>query len=437
MSNLSFGRGHVTGLPTAFVLAARICLLQRTQREGLWLAGRFRFTCQRADGLGAGIGGLLAATNSGEVIIVGGGIIGCLTAYFLSIRGVKPVVMEADALASGASGTSGGWLTPYSQACDPAMMALSPVSLALHRELAEVLPEQTGIDHGFNETLYLRCALTENGASDLIEWHRARTHEGAGMDWLAPAEAKELTPWLTADIVGAVRSDDEPTVDSYRLTVSAMQAAEKYGARVVTGRVVGLVSDGASGRSSGVRLQDGTEVSGDAVLLAMGPWTGNAAEWTGSPLPITPQRGQMIYLAAPASGDGPNLEVGISAVDGGASILCKRLTDTIVGATQEDVGFDRSTTPEARDQLLKLAAILSDRVLDAKISGQTACLRPMTPDGKPYVGAAPGWENVHIAAGHSSEGIHYGPVTAMAMADLITNGASDLDVSALDPGRAS
>jgi glycine/D-amino acid oxidase-like deaminating enzyme len=60
----------------------------------------------------------------------------------------------------------------------------------------------------------------------------------------------------------------------------------------------------------------------------------------------------------------------------------------------------------------------------------------LTPDGKPYVGAAPGWENVHIAAGHASEGIHYGPVTAMAIADLITNGASDIDVSALDPGRA-
>lgn len=145
----------------------------------------------------------------------------------------------------------------------------------------------------------------------------------------------------------------------------------------------------------------------------------------------------MVYLAAPADGEGPDLEVGISAVDTGGSILRKRLTDTIVAATREDVGFDRSTTPEARDWLLERAARLSDRVLGAGISGQTACLRPLTPDGKPYVGAASGWENVYIAAGHASEGIHYGPVTAMAMADLITSGASDIDVSALDPGRAA
>ncbi|MCH7740247.1 MAG: FAD-binding oxidoreductase [Chloroflexi bacterium] len=382
----------------------------------------------------------MAATNSGEVVIVGGGIIGCLTAYFLSVRGVRPVVVEADAIASGASGTSGGWLTPYSHDCDPAMIALSPVTLALHRELAEALPEETGIDHGFEETPYLRCALTEDGAADLLEWHTARTYEGAVMDWLAPAEAKALTPWLTADLVGAIRSDNEPTLDSYRLTVSAMQAAEKHGARVVTGKVVGLATEGvgsAGRRSSGVRLEDGTEVLGDAVLLAMGPWTGQASEWIGAPLPITPQRGQMVYLAAPSDGDGPDLEVGLSAVDTGGSILSKRLTDTIVAATREDVGFDRSTTSAARDWLLKRAATLSDRVMGAGISGQTACLRPLTPDGKPYVGAAPGWENVHIAAGHASEGIHYGPVTAMAMADLIINGTSDIDVSALDPGRAS
>ncbi len=144
----------------------------------------------------------------------------------------------------------------------------------------------------------------------------------------------------------------------------------------------------------------------------------------------------MVYLEAPADGEGPDLEVGLSSVDTGGSILRKRLTDTIVAATREDVGFDRSTTVEARDWLLERAATLSDRVMGAGISGQTACLRPLTPDGKPYVGAAPGWENVHIAAGHASEGIHFGPVTAMAMADLITNGASDIDVSALDPARA-
>ena len=73
----------------------------------------------------------MAAPNSGEVVIVCGGMIGCRPAYCLSVRGVRPVVVEAAAIAGGASGISGGWLTPYSHDSDPAMIALSPVTLAL------------------------------------------------------------------------------------------------------------------------------------------------------------------------------------------------------------------------------------------------------------------------------------------------------------------
>jgi glycine oxidase len=170
----------------------------------------------------------------------------------------------------------------------------------------------------------------------------------------------------------------------------------------------------------------------------MGPWTGQAGEWLGVDLPIKPQRGQMVVLAAPdpdAALDIADPRVGISAFDTGGSILRKRLSDTLVAATKEDVGFDLTTTIEARDWLLERAAQLSDRVLDAQISGQTACLRPITPDGKPYVGAAPGWRNAYIAAGHASEGIHFAPVTAAAMSELIVTGQSSHDIGPLSPAR--
>jgi glycine oxidase len=125
----------------------------------------------------------------------------------------------------------------------------------------------------------------------------------------------------------------------------------------------------------------------------------------------------------------------MSSFDTGGSRLQKRLSDTLVSATKEDVGFDVTTTIEARDWLLERAAQLSDRVMDAQISGQTACLRPVTPDGRPYVGAAPGWRNVYIAAGHASEGIHFGPVTAAAMSGLITEGKSPHEIGPLSPAR--
>ena len=118
----------------------------------------------------------MAATNSGEVVIVGGGIIGCLTAYFLSVRGVRPVVVEADAIASGASGTSGGWLTPYSHDCDPAMIALSPLVL-----LTEVRRLRL-VESEFLPALLLAAVATLAYESTILLTLVVRTRH---VDWLA------------------------------------------------------------------------------------------------------------------------------------------------------------------------------------------------------------------------------------------------------------
>ena len=373
--------------------------------------------------------------NPPDVVIVGGGIIGCLTAYYLTQRGLKPTVIEADAIASGASGTSAGWLTPYSHENDPAMLSLSPATLQLHAELAETLPALTGIDHGYRPGPYLRCAISDAGVAELREFQAQRASEGVDMDWMSGEEARAMSPWITADILGGLRSDNEPTIDSYRLTMSALQAAEMGGARVTSGRVVGLLSS-SEGVASGVRLEDGTEVHGGAVLLAMGPWSGEASAWLDHPVPVRPQRGQLVYLAPPEDGEGPELEIGLNIVEHGGSLIRKRLSDTIVAASREFVGFDTSITTSARDELLINAARLSDRIENARISGQTACLRPYSADGRAYVGGVPGWDSVFLATGHSGEGIHYGPVTAAAIAGLIADGASGYDIAPLSPARA-
>jgi glycine oxidase len=262
------------------------------------------------------------------------------------------------------------------------------------------------------------------------------------MPWLSPEEARRAVPYLTGEILGAVSSDSEPTVDSYRLTVSAAQAAEKRGAKVVTGRVVGLTT--ATARSgtatgprtaTGVRLADGSEISAGKTVLSMGPWTGSAGDWLGYAVPVRPRKGQMLHLERPRPGEGSDFKVGMSAHDLGGSILPKRDGNTILGATREDVGFDRSLTTEARDLLLSQAQRLSTRVLSARLARQTACLRPYTPDMRAFVGVAPRWNGVYLAAGHYSEGIHYGPVSANALSGLIVDGKAGHDLSAYDPAR--
>ncbi|HIF13285.1 MAG TPA: FAD-binding oxidoreductase, partial [Dehalococcoidia bacterium] len=130
----------------------------------------------------------MTTTDSADVLIVGGGIIGCLTSYYLSQRGLSSIVIEADGIASGASGTSAGWLTPYSHKNDPAMLALSPATLRLHAELAETLPALTGIDHGYQPDAYLRCAVTEDGITELLAFQFQRASESVAMEWLSGEE---------------------------------------------------------------------------------------------------------------------------------------------------------------------------------------------------------------------------------------------------------
>ena len=370
-------------------------------------------------------------TNSPDVVIVGAGVIGCATALYLSRRGVRASVVEMNGVASGSSGKAAGILTPYSGSCDPGLLALSPATLALHAELAVSLPEITGIDHGYDERPHLRIAIEDEDVAVLADWQSKRREEGFEAQWLEPAEAKSLTEWLTADIVAAIKCDFEPTVDSHAFTMSVWAAAEIGGARLVQGRVVGLLKE-TGGRAAGVKLDDGSVLRAEHVVIASGPWAGEAGDWLGCQVPVKPQKGQLLYLAPAKGGESP---VSFGAMVKGGVVLPKRLSGTIVGATREEAGFDVTTTSEARDEILGVAARLTNRIDPSNVVEQTACLRPIPADGVPLVGAAPRWERVYLATGHWSEGIHFAPVTGKWIADMIVDGESEYDFTALDPAR--
>ncbi len=371
--------------------------------------------------------------TTADVVIVGGGVIGCMAAYYLTRRGLRPVIVESEGLATGASGFSGGILTPWAASNDPEFLALGKPALELHRELAKSLPQETEIDYGYDLKPYLRCVFTEDGAKRLKEWAADRVKEGVKADWLTPRQAKSVTPWLTGDILGALLTEVEPTIDSYRFTLAVFQSAEKRGASMVSGRVTGLVSKGRT--ATGVRLGNGGTISAQHTIIATGPWAGEASEWLGWQVPVRPQKGEMVYMDL-AHGGHPVPQVALSAWDMGGAITPKRLSETIIGATRDDTtGFSRAQTPEARDHLVAQAARLSKWVLDAKLVRHTACLRPYPADGKPFVGRAPGWQGVWVAAGHWSVGVHFSALTGKWLADMVVDGKSAHDLGVMDAGR--
>ena len=376
-----------------------------------------------------------------------------MTAYYLTQAGVSDVVIiEREGVASGASGYSAGMLTPYSGSNDPGLLALSGASLKLHAELAEELPRITGIDHGYDMVPYLRCAFAETGFDVARQFMEDRVADGLDAEWLTGDEAREVCDWLSDEVEGACLTAIEPSVDSRLLTQSALKAAEMGGARLVDGEVVGFhphpgplpsrergnastPAPPSESGNTGVTLADGSTIEADTVVLAMGPWSKSANDWLGFEISVEPQKGELLYIDEAKAGMSKP-PVTMHNMDDGGVIFPRRLSPTILGATKEDGrGFDREPSDYPWEFIIPRVQRLSARIDKSMVSHQTACLRPMPADGKPFVGRAPGWDNVYIASGHWSEGVHYGPLTGKSIAELITDGATSTDISAIDAAR--
>ena len=368
-----------------------------------------------------------------RVAIIGGGIIGCATAYYLSrTPSCEITVIEAEGVAAGASGYSAGILTPYSGSNDLGLLALSPKALELHAELAQTLPDATGIDYGYDLRPFLRCAFGNEGLVNAQSFMNDRQSEGINADWLDGDETRRVCDWVNDDIIGACVTEVEPTVDSALLTKSLLKAAGEV--NMMNERVSGIHS-ATDGSVASVILSDGSHLSADAFVFAIGPWSASVGEWLGFNLPVVPQKGQLLHIDLSETSPEDTPTAGLQNMDDGGVILPRRVSSTVLGATRESHGFDRTPTDFAYDYILPRVSRISSRITSDVVSRQTACLRPMPDDGKPYVGLAPGWDNAYIACGHWSEGVHFGPLTGNIIADIVTTGTSDIDLTAISTDR--
>lgn len=379
----------------------------------------------------------MTASRTSRVVVIGGGIIGCATAYYLSQSGACEIVLiESNRIAGEASGYSAGILTPYSGSNDPDLLALSPAALALHAELAASLPAETGIDHGYDRRPFLRCAFGDDGLHNARSFMDARVAEGHQAEWLSGDESRNMCDWLSDEAVGACLTSIEPTVDSRLLTHSLFTAASKSAAFEFINIEFNAMAKTAGGEVTSVHTDDFRQIEADAYVFAMGPWTRGAAHTMGCNLPVTPQKGQLLHIDI---NDESNAQmrppVAMQNMDDGGVVLPRRVSSTVLAATREDTGFDREVSDFAYEYIIPRVQRLCPRIDASQVTRQTACLRPMPADGKPYVGLVPRYRNAYLAAGHWSEGVHYGPLTGKWLADTIVHGVSDIDFSALSTDR--
>ena len=366
--------------------------------------------------------------SGADVVIVGGGIAGVATAYFLGKEGAKSVLVERDSLGSHASGFAYGGLSGLSWVGDRSPVgALRAEGFRLHKQLAETLPEETGVNTEFRERPTLSLAFSEEEATaGRSQASRQQGDKGYSVRWVDADEARSIESRISPDALGAVYVEGTADVEPYRLVVAMAQAAEAMGATIHHGGVTGLKRDGD--RVSGVVLQDQV-VPCRHVVLAMGPWSAEASEWLGVNVPVTPLKGQILRLRA--SGEPYR-----SSVSWNGNYSSTKPDGLVwAGTTEEDVGFDETPTKEARDRIMEALLKMLPPLEDAELVRQTACLRPWSSDGLPVLGPVPEWEGVYLATGGGRQGVVLGPAMGRVMADIVTKGTSPIPIDGLGLGR--
>lgn len=375
---------------------------------------------------------LQSSTSPGpDVIVVGAGIAGCLTAWLLAREGMKVTILEADSVGSHASGFAFGGLGPLEGAGIPDhILDFSVWCFRRHETIYEELQEETGIDTQFHLRDRLNMAFTEEEADhqkQAIAWQSQLP--GFKVEWLQPEDAVKAEPRTNPDCIGASYAQGTGAVEAYRYNLAVAQAAEKYGANIVQRRVTGLLGSGSKCR--GVKLETG-EMEAGAVVLAGGPWTGGMSDWCGVEIPVRPLKGQIIRLQL---SENPM----VASLNYAGSYAASKPDGLIwAGTTEEDVGFDEELTTAARDKVLGDLLKMAPSLAEAELVQQTACLRPLSADGMPIVDAIPGWENLYLITGGGRKGILWSTGMAHGLADLILKDRSEVpDLGALSLARFS
>ncbi len=351
-----------------------------------------------------------------RVVICGGGAIGSAIAYFLSRRSAEVVVVERNEVGGAASGKSGGFLA-LDWCRGTVVDRLARRSFALHAELADTL----GNPWGYRRlTTYAGWAVENERASG-----------GSRQAWLSDSvtiTGQIGTPQTTA------------LVEPRAFTRGLMRAAEAEGATLRTGTAVDLARSGSA--VDGVVLDDGEMVEGDAVVIAMGPWSILASRW----LPLPGVYGLKGHSLVFETGNVPAEALFLEYQEASGEVLTPEVFARADGTVWACAVSSTSPLPVdpanvvadegAHARLEALCRSLSPALASAPIRTRQACFRPVTEDGVPLMGRVPGVDGAYIATGHSVWGMLNAPASGEAMAELILDGVtSQVNLTPFAPER--
>lgn len=366
-----------------------------------------------------------------DVIVVGAGAIGLGIAWRAAQAGIAVTLVD-ERPGRGASWAAAGMLAPVTEVHygEEALLELNLASAARYADFAAELRDATGRDIGYRRCGTLVVARDTDDNAVLDDLFRFQSTLGLDVTRLRGREARQLEPALAPRTRGAIHVAGDHQVDNRALVEALRLAVERAGVRLVAGRVAAVRI--AGDRAAGVTLADGTSLDAPQVVLAAGVGTGAIAGLPRDAVPpVRPVKGQLLHLR-PRGGQPPLATRTIRGLD--VYIVTRSDGRTVVGATVEEQGDDRTVTGGGVRQLLRDAWELLPGLDEYELTETVVGLRPGSPDNAPLLGPT-GVDGLVVATGHYRNGILLTPVTAEALAHVLETGEVPALVAPFSPAR--
>jgi glycine oxidase len=358
-----------------------------------------------------------------DLIVIGGGAVGMLSARQFARAGRRVTLLERDRPGHGTSRAGGGIMSPLAPWTAPeAVRRLAARSLPMLPQLAEALIQSTGTDPEYRESgiIYLDCDDAESAQAYARDAGlRCEVLDRAGLGRLAPAARSTDGPSVWFPDVAQIRNPRFLDALAADLVARGVEILDRAGpVRLEAG-------DGS------VRINAGRHgiLAAADVVVAAGAWSQALLGLLGMALPVRPVRGQIVWYLLPR----PSLSQVL--MRGGHYVIPRQDGVVLVGSTVEEVGFDLSTTEEAGAELRDAAAEIMPLLGALAAQGQWAGLRPGSPGGVPMIGAVPGFSGLWLNTGHFRNGVNLAPASAELLAALVGGEAPPIDPAPYDPAR--
>lgn len=362
-----------------------------------------------------------------DVLVVGGGVIGLSVAWRVARRGYAVIVADPDP-GAGASHAAAGMLAPVSEVTytEEPLLRLGLASLGRWPGFAAELHAETGmeVDHRTSGTLDVAFGADDLAALGELAGFMERL--SLPVERLTGRECRRAEPMLAPSVRGGVLAPSDAWVDPRRVTAALLNAVSRLGVTLVRDRVAEPVIE--AGAVRGARLASGGAIAAERVVLAAGAWSGSIAGLPPEVVPpVRPVKGQIMRLRGAPGLLGRCVR---GVVHGSSAYMVPRGDGEIVlGATQEEMGFDTRVTAGALWELLRDARELVPGITELEVTGVSAGLRPGTPDNLPLIGRT-ALDGLLLATGHHRGGVLLAPLTADFLA-----GELDRDLGGGDDDR--